>query len=168
MEAEQKPIDTTKIYPDPKITAPMAMAELEIMKVEAAKSAAAKSPGIRNIAILLIVVLGVTLFSQVISYLIATSFNTIQVSFFSLFLSSNGVLGITFLLIQVIAILVLLFTRNTSHAKTIILVAGISFGVTLVNGIFSFQIGPGIIASAAALAVNFFILVKIFKVYVDI
>lgn len=178
MEDKQKPVNTAKIYPHPvdqsaseekqQITAPMAMAELEIMKVEGAKSAADKSPEIRNIALLLTVVLGVTLFSQIISYLIVKSFNNTQTSFFSLFVSSNGVLGLTILLIQVIAIFILLFTRNTSHAKTIILVAGIGFGVTLVNGIFSFQTGPSIMADSAILVVNFLILRKIFKVYRDL
>jgi hypothetical protein len=162
MEPKQKPVGTAKI------TAPIAMAELEIMKVEGAKNVANRSPEIRNIALLLIVVLGVTLFSQIISYLLVMSFGTTQISFFSVFISSNGVLGLTLLLVQVIAIFMLLFTKNTAHAKTILLVAGISFGISLVNGIFSFQVGPGVIASGAALVVNFLILVKIFRVYVKL
>lgn len=178
MEAKQKPIDTAKIYPNPidqsmseekqRITAPMAMAELEIMKLEGAKSVADKSPDMRNIALLLIIVLGVTLVSQIGSYLIIESFSDTQISFFSFFINSNGVLGTTFLLIQVIAIFILLFTRNTSHAKIILLVASIGFGITLVNGILSFQIGPSIITTLATLAVNFFILRKIIKVYLDL
>jgi len=178
MEAKQKPTSAAKIYPNPidqsiseekqQTTVPMAMAELEIMKIEGAKSAADKSPEIRNVALLLAVVLGVTLFSQISLYVIVESLNNTQTSFFSAFVSSNGVLGITFLLVQVIAIFILLFTRNTSHAKTIILVAGIGFGVTLVKGIFSFQIGPAIMAGLVTLVVNFLILRKIFKLYVDL
>ncbi len=178
MQAKQKPIGTAKVYPNPtnqdaskekqQITAPMAMAELEITKAEGAKSAADKSPEIRDVALLLAVVFGITLFSQISSYLLVKPFNTTQTNFFSAFVSTSGILGITLLLIQVIAICILLFTRNTSLAKTIILVAGISFGVTLVKGIFSFQIGPTIIANAAVLVVNFLILRKIFKVYVDL
>jgi len=152
----------------PQITAPMAMADLEIMKVEGAKSAANKSPEIRNIALLFVVVFGVTLLSQISSYLLVKSSDTTQTSFLSAFASSNGALGITLLLIQVIAIFILLFTRDTSHVKTIILVAGISFGVTLVKGIFGFQIGPAIIANSATLVVNSLILRKIFKVYLDL
>jgi hypothetical protein len=158
MEDKQKPINT----------APMAMAELEIMKAEGAKSVADKNPEIKNIALLLAVVLGVTLFSQIISYLIITSFNNTQTDFFSLFINSNGVLGITLLLIQVIAVSILLFTRNSSHAKTILLVAGIGVGASLINGIFSLQFGPSIIANAATLVVNFFILRKIFNVYLEL
>jgi hypothetical protein len=178
MEAKQKPTGTAKIYPNPigqntpeekqQITAPMAMAELEIMKLEGAKSVAYKSPEIRNIAILLIIVLGVTLVSQISSYLIIESSSNTQTSFLSLFINSNGVLGITLLLIQAITIFILLFTRNTSHAKTILLVAGIGFGVTLVKGLFSFQIGPSVIIDLATLGVNFFILRKIFKVYLEL
>jgi hypothetical protein len=178
MEGKQKPIDTAKIYPNivdqsvseekQRITAPMAMAQLEIMKVEGAKSAADQNPEFRNIALLFLAILGITLFGQISSYLIVESFNTTQTSFLSAFASSNGVLGIALLLIQVIAIFILLFTRNTSHAKTIILVAGIGFGVILVKGIFSFQIGPAIMANFAALVVNFLILRKIFKAYLDL
>lgn len=180
MEAKQKPIGTAKTYPNPtdqsvteekhQPTTPMAVAELEIMKVESAKSVADKSQEIRNIALLLMVVLGVTLLSQVITYVIVESFNTttIQTSFLSLFVSSNGVLGITFLLIQVIAIFILLFTRNTSHVKAVLVVAGIGFGVTLVKGISSFQIGPTIMANLATLIVNALIFRKIFKAYVDL
>jgi hypothetical protein len=178
MEAKQKPIGTDKTYPNPidqsmpeekqQITAPMALAELEIMKVEGAKSVADKSPELRNIALLLIVVLGATLLSQIGSYLIVESFNTTQSDFFSTFVNSNGVLGITLLLIQVIAIFILLFTRNTSHAKTVLLVAGIGFGVTLVKGIVGFQIGPSIITDLAILVVNFLILRKLFKVYLEL
>jgi len=178
MEAKPKPIGTAKTYPNPvdqsmseekqQYTAPMAMAELEIMKVEGAKSVADKSPEIRSIALLLVVVLGITLFSQISSYVIVKSFNTTHISFFSLFVSSNGILGIALLLIQVMAIFILLFTRNTSHAKTIILVAGIGIGVTLVKGFFGFQVGPAIMANLAVLVVNFFILRKIFKAYLDL
>ncbi len=178
MEAKQKPIGTAKISHNPigqgtskekqQITAPMALAELEIMKVEGAKSAADKSPGIKNIALLLIVLLGVTLFSQIISYLIVTPFNNTEASFFSLFVSSNGVLGLTIMLIQVIAIFTLLFTRNTARAKTVLLVAGIGFGVTSLNGILGLQIGPSIMTDVAILVVNLFILGKIFKVYVEL
>jgi len=167
MEAKQKPIGPVSEEKQ-QITAPMAMAELEIMKVEGAKSAANKSPEIRDIALLLIVVLGVNLFSQIISYLIVESFNIAQPSFFSAFVSINGVLGITLLLVQVIAIFILLFTRNMSHAKTILPVVGIGFGITLVKGIFSFQIGPSIITDLAILVVNFLILRKIFKVYLEL
>jgi hypothetical protein len=178
MEGKQKPVNTAKIYPHPvdqsaseekqQNTAPMAMAELEIMKVEGAKSVADKSPEIRNIALLFLVILGITLFGQISSYLIASSFNNEHPSFFSALVSSNGVLGITILLIQVTAIFILLFTRNTSHAKTIILVAGICFGVTLVKGGLSFGIGPAMVASFASLVVNFLILRKIFKIYQDL
>ena len=146
----------------------MAMAELEIMKAEGAKSVADRNPEIKNIALLLAVVLGVTLFSQVISYLIITSFDTTQTNFFSLFVNSNGVLGITLLLVQIVAVCILLFTKDTSRAKTVLLVAGISFGVSLVNGALSFQVGPSAIASGATLVVTFLILQKIFKVYVDL
>jgi hypothetical protein len=178
VENKQKPINTAKTYPNSvdqsvseekqQITAPMAMAELEIMRAEGAKSAADKSSGIRNIALLLAVLLGVTLFSQIISYLIVKSFNNTETSFFSLFVNSNGVLGITFLLVQVIAIFILLFTRNTSHAKTIILVAGIGFGVTLVKSVFSFGVSPAMMFSFATLVVNFLILRKIFKIYLEL
>jgi hypothetical protein len=178
VEAKQKSIDTAKMHPysidqsvsekKQQITAPVAMAELEIMKVEGAKSAADKSPEIRNIALLLIVVLGVTLFGQIISYVIVESFNNTQAGFFRTFVSSNGVLGITLLLTQIVAIFILLFTRNTSHAKTIILVAGIGFGITLVKGIFSLQLGAAIMANFATLVVDFLILRKIFKLYLDL
>lgn len=177
MEGKQKPIGTAKIYPNPddqsvseekqQITAPMAMAELEIMKVESAKSVADKSPEVRNIALLLAAVLGLGLFGQIISYLIIKSFES-QTSFFSFFVSSNGVLGITLLLIEVVAIFILLFTRNISRAKTIILVAGIVFGISLVKGIFSFQIGPGIMTDIATLMIDILIVRKIFKAYVEL
>ena len=178
MEVKQKPTATTKTNSNPtdqsmteakqQIAAPMAMAELEIMKAEGVKSVADKSPEIRNVALLLIVVLGITLSSQIISYLIAASFNNAQTSFFSFFVGNNGTLGIVLLLIQVTAIFILLFTRNTSHAKTIILVASITFGVTLAKGILSFQIGPSIITNATILMVNFLIFRKIFKAYLDL
>lgn len=175
--AKQKPTGTVKMYshsvdqslPEekPQVTPAMAMAELEIMKLENAKSVADKSPEIRNIALLLAVVLGVTLFSQVISYLIVRSFNNTETSFFSLFVSSNGIFGITVLLAQVIAIFILLSTRKTSHAKTILLVMAIGFGVSLVTGTVGLQIGPTIMANAAILVVNFLILRKIVKVYLE-
>jgi hypothetical protein len=177
MDDKQRPIGTAKIHPNPidqsmseekqQITAPMAMAELEIMKLEGAKSAAAKNPEIRNIALLLLAILCVTLLGQISSTLIVTSFDTTQ-SFFSVFLSSNGVFGIALLLIQAIAIFTLLFTRNISRAKTIILVAGIGFGALLINGIVSFTIGPAIMTSIATLVVIFLIFRKIIKVYLGL
>jgi hypothetical protein len=165
MEAKQKPTGSEEKQ---QVTAPMAMAELEIMKAEGAKSVADKSPEIKKLALLLAVVLGVTLFSQIVSYLIIESFDTAQTNFFSLFVSSNGILGITLLLIQAVTIFILLFTRDTSHAKTILLVASVGFGVALVKSIFSFQLGPSIITDLTILVVNFFILWKIFKVYLDL
>lgn len=178
MEAKQKPIGAEKIYPNhvdqsaseekQQNAAPMAMAELEIMKVEAAKSVADKSPEIRNIALLLAAVVGVNLFSQIISYLIVASFDNTQSNFFSMFVSSNGALGIIFLLVQVAAIFTLLFTKNTSHAKTVILIAGIGFGLGLVSSIASFNIGPGIMTNIATLVVSFLIFRKILKVYLEL
>ncbi|HSX43567.1 MAG TPA: hypothetical protein VLF59_05800 [Candidatus Saccharimonadales bacterium] len=178
MEAKPKPTDTAKIYPSPvdqstpeekqQITTPMAMANLEIMKSESTKGVADQNPEVRNIALLFVAVLGITLFSQASSFLIVSSFNNTHPSFFQLFVSSNGFLGITFLLIQVVAIFILLFTRNISHAKTIILVTGISFGVTLLKGIFSLDIGPAAMANFATLVVNFLIFRKIFKLYLNL
>lgn len=178
MESKQKLIDTAKINPNPvdqsvseekqQITAPMAMADLEIMKIEGTKSAADQNPEVRNIALLFVAVLGITLFSQISSFLVVSSFNNTHSSFFSAFVSSNGFLGITLLAVQVIAIFSLLFTRDTSHAKTIILIAGISFGVILVKGVVSFGIGPTMIFNFASLVVNLLILRKIFKVYLDL
>jgi hypothetical protein len=175
MESKQKPIDTAKIYPDPvahsmpeekqRYTVPTAMADLEIMKAEGTKSAADQNPEVRNIALLLLAVLGITLFSQISLFLVANSFNTTHPGFWSTFVSSNGFLGITLLVIQVIAIFVLLFTRNTSYVKVALLTVGISFGVTLVKGVVSFDISPSVVANFAALVVNFFILRKIFRVY---
>lgn len=162
------PIDQSASEEKPQITAPMAMAELEIMKAEGAKSAAAKNPELRNIALLFMVVVGVNVLSQIGSYLIVQSFNNTQTSFFTAFVNSTGTLGIMLLLVQVIAIFILLFTRNTSHAKALLLVAGICFGVTLLEGIFSFQIGPSLITDLAILGVNFFILRKIFNVYMSL
>lgn len=146
---------------------PMAMAEIEIMKLENAKSAADKSPGIRNIALLLLAVLGVNVLSQVISYLLVTSFDDTQ-TFLSIFISSNGILGMALLLIQAIAIFILLFTRDTSRAKTIILGAGIIFGISLISSIARFDIGPGIMTNIATVVVYFLIFRKIFKVYLEL
>lgn len=178
MENKRHSIDTAQIYPDPAdqsllknkqpIAAPTAMAELEIMKAEDAKSVANKSPEIRSIALLLMVALGVTLFSQVVTYFIVQSFGEAKASFISVFMSSNGFLGVTLLLVQAVAMFALLFTRNISHAKTIILVTGLSFGVTLVRGFFSFQIGPAVMANATTLVVDFLILRKIIKVYLEL
>jgi len=169
MEPKQKPIGPAKTNPvDPQITPPpMALAELEIMKADSAKSVANKSPEVRNIAALLAAVLGLGLFGQIISYLIVKSFNT-ETSFFAFFASSNGVLGIAILLVQVIAIFILLFTKNISRAKTIILIAGIGFGVALVSGIFSFRIGPSIMTDLAILVVNILLVRKIFKAYLEL
>lgn len=163
MEPKQKPTGTPE--EKQKITAPMAIAELEIIKLEATKSVADKVPEIRNIALLLAVVLGVAIFGQILSYVILTSFNNTQTNFFSVFVESNGVLDMTFLLIQAIAIFILLFTRKASHAKAIILLAGIGFGFSLVNSITNFDIGPAIMTNFATLAVNFLIFRKILKVY---
>jgi hypothetical protein len=178
MDDKQRPTNTANIHHNlidqsvseekQQTTAPTAMAELEIMKVEGAKSVADKSPEIRNIALLLAVVLGVTLFSHIGLYVIVESFNYAQPSFFSAFVSTTGVLGITLLLTQVVAIFILLFTRNTSHAKTILLVAGICFSVTLIKSIFSFGIGPAIMANLAILVIDFLILRKIFKLYLEL
>lgn len=178
MEARQKQVDTAKIYPNPvsqstadqkqQAAIATAMAELEIMKATNAKSAAGKNPEIRDIALLLIIILGITLFGQISTYLIAKSFSNIHTSFWSAFASNNGPLGITLLLVEVIAIFILLFTRNMAHAKTVIAVAGIGFGATLIKGIFSFQIGPAVMANFATLVVNFLILRKIFKAYMNL
>lgn len=173
MDSTQRPAGTAKTYhpsgqsasEEQPITVPLAQAELEIMKAEGAKSVADKSPEIRSIALLLMVVFGVTLFSQIGSYVVAESFNTAHANFLAAFVSSNGILGSVFLLAQVIAIFVLLFTRKTSHAKAIILIAGLGFAATLVNGMLRFEIGPTIVPNTATLAVDFLILRKIFGAY---
>ena len=81
------------------------------------------------------------------------------------FVKSNGFTGIVFLLIQLIAIFVLLFTRNVSTAKIIIVVAAISVVVNIVQGLNGFSVGPGVFFGIASLAVNFFIFRKILKAY---
>lgn len=178
MEDNRQRIDTAQIYPEPiggdipkgapHVGAPLAMAELEIMKAEDAKSVANKSPQIRKITLLLAVVLGVTLFSQITIYWVTQSFDDSKTSLMSFITNSNGVLGTALLLVQATAIFALLFTRSVSYAKTIILVAGISFGISLVRGFLSFQIGPAVIAQAATLVVDFLILRKIIGVYLDL
>jgi len=176
MDGDEKQVNTAKLKPvdqsiseeKQQIIAPMAMADLEIMKAESAKSTASHNPEVRNIALLLIVVLGVTLLSQISSFLMAQSFSTTHTSFLSAFVNTNGFLGIALLLIQMIAIFILLFTRNISLVKAVILLAGVSFGVTLVKGILSFGVGPTMLLNFATLVVNFLILRKIFKAYLNL
>lgn len=167
-KARHNSVDQSASEEKQPITAPMAMAELEIMKVKSAKSVSDQKPEVRNIALLFLLIFGITLLGQISSYLIARSSNDTQTSFLPAFVSSNGVFGIALLLAQVIAIFILLLTRNTSHAKTIILIAGIGFAVALVKGIFSFQIGPAMMVDLVTLAVNFVILQKVFKAYLDL
>lgn len=146
-------------------TAPKAMAELEIMKVENAKSVAGRNPEVRVIALLFLAIIGISIFGQFSLLLINNSFNNTQGGIVSEFVKSSGFTGIALLLIQLLATFTLLFTRNISVAKTIILVAGISFAINIVQSMISFGIGPTMIISFGSLAVNFFIFRKIFKVY---
>lgn len=166
MEGKQKP--TGPPEEEQKAITPMAMAEIAIMKAESAKSAADKNPGIRSVALLLLAILCINTLSQVATYLIVESFNTTHTDFFSAMLTSNGVFGAALLLVQAAAIFTLLLTRSVSLAKTIILIAGISFGVSTVISIAHFDIGPAITAHFATLLVNLLLFQKIIKVYLEL
>lgn len=168
MEGKQRIADQSASDQKRQDNAAMAMADLEIMKAQGAKSVADQNPEVKKVALLFLAILGITLFSQISSYLVVRSFDNTHTSFFSAFVGSNGTLGITLLLIQVIAIFVLLFTRNISRAKIIILVAGVGYGISLVNSFSGFQIDPAAMAKITTIAVNLLILRKIFKVYLDL
>jgi hypothetical protein len=174
MADEQKPLETAKIHANPiepnlptghQIVTPKAMAELEIIKNEGAKSVTGRNLEVRNVALLLLAVLGINLFSQFSSLLIANSMGTNHSGVINEFVKSNGFVGIAFLLIQLIAIFVLLFTRNVSVAKIILVVAAIGVAVNIVRGLIGFDIGPNLFFEIAILGVNFFIFRKIFIAY---
>lgn len=174
MENKHKSFKVAAIYPnivgpnpptEQQIAASKAMAELEIMKAESAKSVAGRNPEVRVIALLFLAMLGISIFGQFGLLFINNSFNSTQSGVISEFVKSSGFMGIALLLIQLIATFTLLFTRNISVAKTITLVAGISFAISVVQSIINFEISPTMILSFGSLAVNFFILRKIFEVY---
>ena len=174
MTGEQKPLETTGIHANPtepnpptehQTVAPTALAELEIMKNENAKSVAGRNPEIRNVALLLLAVLGINVLSQFSSLLITNSVGSNHNGALHDFVKSNGLMGVVFLLIQLIAVFVLLFTRSVSVAKIIIIAAAISVAATIVQGLIGFSIGPGVFFGIVSLAVNCFIFWKIFKAY---
>ncbi len=174
MTGEQKPLETTEIYANPtepnlptghQIAAPTAMAELEIMKNESAKSVTGRNLEIRNVALLLLAIFGINLFSQFSLLLIGNSMGSNHNGVINEFVKSNGLTGIVFLLVQLIAIFVLLFTRNVSIVKIIIVAVAISVVVNIVQRLIGFNIGPGLFFDIAILGINFFIFRKIFKAY---
>jgi len=174
MTGERKPLETTGIYANPiepnlptghQTVAPTARAELEIMKNENAQSVAGRNPEIRNVALLLLAMFGINLLSQFSLLLINNSMGGNHSGVIHEFVKSNGLIGIAFLLIQLAAIFVLLFTHNVSIAKIIIIAAAISVAVNILQGLHSFSIGPGLFFEVTGLVVNFFIFRKIFKAY---
>ena len=154
MTVEQKPIETVT---------PTAMAELEIMKNDSAKSVTGRNPEIRSVALLLLAIFGINLLSHLSLLLIADSMGSNHSGVISEFVKSKGLLGIVFLLVQLIAIFVLLFTRSVSVAKIIIIAAAISVVVNIVQGLIGFAVGPNLFFETAILGVNFFIFLKIFR-----
>ena len=161
MTSQQEPLEPT----GHQIVAPAAMAELEILKNESAKSVTGRNPEIRNVALLLLAVFGINSLSRFGLLLISNSMGNSHNGVIHEFVKSNGLIGIVFLFIQLVAIFVLLFTRNASVAKSIIVVAAISVAANVLQGLRGFSIGPGIFFEVTGLAVNFFIFWRMFKAY---
>lgn len=177
MENKIKPATSSKSYTKPidissadkyKASAPIAMAELEIMKTESGESLISHNTAVRTAALLLLAIVGISLVSQFVSLAMTKSFNGTDGNILIEFVKANGMMGIGLLVVQLVAVLTLLFTRNSSIAKTIILVAGISLLISIFRGMVNFRISPTMLLDLAALALDFFIFRKIYDAYMSL